>query len=430
MERRGSQAAVPAPAPTEGGTRWAGRIALVLSLIGLALALTIPFTMPERTLMIVRIGMAELSLWLLGLTGGAALLAGAALRRTRGRAAWVPRLALAAGLIGAGIAAVPGSQQPDAADAGAVAMRTALGRDYEFEIPAALAAAMRPLPFSFADYLTGIDPGTPHLTRDLPYRTLAGRTTPLLLDRYDPPTPGLHPGLLIIHGGGWESGDKGQYTEANRYFAARGYVVYDIQYRLTGEARFPAQLDDVECALGYLRAHAAADGLDPARVAVFGRSAGAHLALLAAYRAARDPVQPACGPPATVTAVIAYYAPTDLVEGYTHPLEPDIIEAPRLLTALLGGSPDQVPDQYAAATPQHWLDRPVPPTLLVQGGADQIVGPSNATKLAAALQAAGDRVVVLPLPWAGHGFDAIFPGLGSQVALYYWERFMGWAVGR
>ncbi len=398
----------------------------MLAVVGLALALTISLTMPNRALMIVRIGMAELSLWLLGLTGFAALLAGFTLRRAAGQGAWVPRLALAAGLIGAGLASVPGSQLPDTVDNGALAMRNALGRDYEFQIPAAVAATMRPVPFSFADYLTGIHPGPSQLVPDLPYRTVAGRT--LLLDRYDPPTAGPHPGLLIVHGGGWESGNKGEYTPATLYFAARGYTVYDIQYRLSGTDRFPAQLEDVECALGYMRAHAAADGLDPERVAVFGRSAGAHLALLAAYRAARDPVQPDCGPPATVKAVIAYYAPTDLAEGYTNPLQPDIIESPRLLTAFLGGSPAQVPNQYTAATPQHWLDRPVPPTLLVQGGADQIVGPSNAPKLAAALTAAGDKVVVLPLPWSGHGFDAIFQGLGSQVALYYWERFMGWAL--
>ena len=187
--------------------------------------------------MIVRIGVAELSLWLLGLTGLAALLAGAALRRAGGRGVWVPRLALAAGLIGAGIASIPGSQLPDSIDNGAVAMRTALGRDYEFQIPETVAATFRPAPFSFADYLTGIDPGPARLTPNLPYRTVGGRT--LLLDRYDPPTPGPHPGLLIIHGGGWESGDKGEYTEASRYFAARGYLVYDIQYRLSRGGTLP-----------------------------------------------------------------------------------------------------------------------------------------------------------------------------------------------
>jgi acetyl esterase/lipase len=157
-----------------------------------------------------------------------------------------------------------------------------------------------------------------------------------------------------------------------------------------------------------------------------GRSAGAHLALLAGYRAARDPVPGGCSAPATVRGVVAYYPPTDLADGYQHPAEPDIIQGPRLLTQLLGGSPAQVPDAYAAATPQHWLDRPVPPTLLVQGEADQVVLPRESRLLAGALQAAGDKVVLISLPWAGHAFDAIFQGFGSQVALYYWERFMGY----
>jgi hypothetical protein len=295
VERRGLDPLTPPERAVGRGVRRAGWAALAVAVLGLALALTIPLTMPMQALMVIRIGVAELSLWLLGLTGFAALLAGAVLRRSGGRAVWVPRLALAAGLIGAGVASVPGSQLPDAADNGGVAMRTALGRDYEVEIPDPVEATLRPAPFSVTDYVTGIDPGPAPLTRDLPYRTVAAHT--LLLDRYAPPAPGPHPGLLIIHGGGWESGDKGEYTEASRYFASRGYVVYDIQYRLTGEARFPAQVDDVECALGYMRAHAAADGLDPERVAVMGRSAGAHLALLAAYRAARDPAQPDCGPP-------------------------------------------------------------------------------------------------------------------------------------
>lgn len=401
---------------------------MILGLLALALAVTIPFTMPNPPLMIVRLAVAELSLWLLGVAGFAALLAGAALRRWVGRGGWVPRLALMAGLAGAGIATIPGSQLPDTVDNGAVAMRTALGRDYESEIPLSLAASMRPAPFSLVDYFTGIDPGPSRRVSDVPYRTVAGRT--LRLDRYDPAAPGPHPGLVIIHGGGWETGDKGEYTEATRYFAARGYVVYDIQFRQDREpdARFPAQLDDVECALGYMRAHAAADRLDPERVAIFGRSSGGHLALLAAYRAARDPVQPDCGPPVTVKAVIAYYAPTDLAWGYAHPLEPDVVQSRRILSAFMGGSPAEVPAQYAAATPQHWLDRPVPPTLLVQGSADQFMGPPSATRLATALEAAGDRVVLLMLPWSGHAFDIIFQGLGSQVALYHWERFMGWAL--
>src|SRR5690349_2579279 len=111
------------PRSTPPGVRRLGWVALVLALLGLVLALPIPLTMPVYALMVLRIGAAELSLWLLGLNGGAALLAGMALRRAAGREAWVPRLALMAGLIGTGIAAIPGSQLPTAIESAEMAMR-------------------------------------------------------------------------------------------------------------------------------------------------------------------------------------------------------------------------------------------------------------------------------------------------------------------
>src|SRR4051794_29402425 len=104
------------PAARARGIRRLGGVALALALLGLLLALPIPLTMPTYLLMAERIGAAELSLWLLGLSGVAALLGGMALRRATGRGAWVPRLALMAGLIGTGIAAIPGSELPTAID--------------------------------------------------------------------------------------------------------------------------------------------------------------------------------------------------------------------------------------------------------------------------------------------------------------------------
>lgn len=241
--------------------------------------------------------------------------------------------------------------------------------------------------------------------RELPFRTLGNIT--LQLDRYDPPVSGPHPGVVVVHGGAWSGGDKGDISVAtNRYLAARGYVVYDIQYRLAPAFKFPAALEDVECALGYVRAHGGG-AVDPERVALIGRSAGAHLALLAAYRAARDPVPTGCDRPALVKAVIALYPPTDLVAGYREPAVPDLINAHGTLETFLGGTPDEVPDRYRDATPQSWLGRPVPPTLLIHGEADQIVKPNQSVRLADALRAAGQRVGLLLVPLAGHGFDAV-----------------------
>jgi acetyl esterase/lipase len=407
--------------------RIAPAAALVLALVGLLPSLTIPLTMPVNLLVLVRVGASELSLWFMGLDLLAALLSLYALRRAGPRAAGVGRVALACSLLDLVLAAIPIVQLPGTTSRAESAMRAGLGSDYASRIPPDMAANMRNRPFSPADFFTGIDTGSARVTRDIPYRTVDGQT--LLLDRYDPPGDGPHPGLLVIHGGSWRNGNKGEYTQASYYFAAHGYVVYDIQYRLTSQGfRFPAQLEDVECALGYMRAHAVADRLDPERVVTFGRSAGAHLALLAAYRAGGDPTPASRDRPATVKGAVAYYAPTDLRNDYINPPNPDLINVHEVLGNLLGGSPDQVPDQYASATPQHWLDRPVPPTLLIHGESDQIVLPRNAHLLEGPLQAAHAKVVTITIPWAGHGFDAIFQGPSSQMSLYYWERFMAYVL--
>ncbi len=408
-------------------------LALVSALLSLAIAATIPLTMPNFLLMVIRVGASELSLWFLGLALLALLLSLAALRGSSGYLRAVALIALVCSLIAGALAAVPLVQLPGTISHADAAMRDGLGAgypDYLAHIPPQNAAVMRPIQFSFLNFVLGMNVEGARVMRDVPYRTVSGHT--LLLDRYDPPSKGaesgIYPGLLVIHGGSWRNGDKGEYTGASSYFASRGYVVYDIQYRLSTEAQFPAQLEDTECALGYMRAHAVSDHLDPERVAVSGRSAGAHLALLVAYRANREPAPAGCERPATVRGVVALYPPTDLRDDYINPAQPDLIHSQQVIGGFLGGSPEQLPDRYAAATPQHWLDRPVPSTLLLQGESDQIVLPRNSRELAAPSRTAGNKVVTIFIPWSGHGYDAIFQGPASQLSLYYWERFMGYAL--
>lgn len=425
--------------PSQGRVgRFVAVLGLVLALLALALSVTIPFTMPNIALVVVRTGAAELSLWFLGLAVLAAALSVLALRHSMRSLRRVATVALVCSIMACGFAIVPFVQLPGAISHADAAMLEGLGAgyaSYQAKLSPQIARMLRPAPFSFSDYFLGVRVPSVRVTRDAVYRTVAGHA--LLLDRYEPADTvstsgegGTHPGLLVIHGGSWRNGDKGEYTGASFYFASRGYVVYDIQYRLSAEARFPAQLEDAECALGYMRSHASEDHLDPERVVVSGRSAGAHLALLVAYRAGRDPVPGGCGQPARVAGVVAFYAPTDLSNDYRNPAQPDVINAQQVISDFLGGSPEQVPAQYAGATPQHWLDRPVPPTLLLQGEADQIVLSHNSTDLATPSRAAGNKVVSITFPWAGHGYDGIFRGTASQLSLYYWERFMGYVLNK
>ena len=383
--------------------------ALAIAIIGALLAVAIHVTMPTFALMAIRVVVSELSAYVIALEAVALGFGLFALRDGL-------RIAtIGVALVGIALAAVPLVQVPMAIAAADGALDS-IGAPPGTEPP-----------FSIARLFTRLRAPDVRLTSDVPFRTL-GSTT-LRLDRYDAAGSGPHPALVVIHGGSWRNGDKGEGstdpTITNRIFAGQGITVYDIEYRLVPNATFPAQLEDVLCALGHIRAQATQDGVDPERVAILGRSAGAHLALLAAYRAGRDPLPDGCGPPATVRGVISLYGPTDLARGYRVPADPDLIGGSAAIADFLGGTPDAIPAAYALATPQRSLDRAVQPTLLIHGNADQIVKPFHSASLAAALSQNGDAVALVELPWAGHGFDAVSWGLGGQIALSAMQRFLG-----
>lgn len=382
--------------------------ALTTALLGLSIHLV----MPLYALMVVRLLAAELAASLLVLeivVAGVALLA----LHDSGRTAVLLTAAAGILLAGASLARIPATIAASDRALDAIGAPAAAGSAFSL-----LRLVVGPL--------SGGSLPTIRRTNDIPFRTI-GLTT-LRLDRYDPPGVGPHPSIVVLHGGSWSGGDKGEGgidpTVTNRIFAARGYTVYDIQYRLVPEAIFPAQLEDVLCALGHVRAQAGADGTDPERTVLLGRSAGAHLALLAAYRAGRDPGPAGCGRPAAVRGVIALYPPTDLARAYAVPADPDLIGGTEVIGAFLGGAPAALPERYRLATPQAALDRPVPATLLLHGDADQIVRPEHSRSLAVALAAAGDPVALVEIPWGGHGFDAVAGGPGGQIARAAILRFL------
>jgi acetyl esterase/lipase len=200
--------------------------------------------------------------------------------------------------------------------------------------------------------------------------------------------------------------------------AARGYVVVAFGYRAAPAARFPAQVEDARAALAFVRRNADALGVDTARIALVGASAGAHLALLAAY----EPGAP------RVRAVVNFYGPADLAAGYRDVPRPDPYDVRRVLRDFLGGPPAAMPARYAAASPVRWARAGVPPTLHVYGARDHIVKPRFGRELHARLRAAGATSAYLELPWSEHGFNALLSGVGGQLSLYYSERFIAWAL--
>jgi acetyl esterase/lipase len=226
---------------------------------------------------------------------------------------------------------------------------------------------------------------------------------PLELDLYLPQATGPWPVIVHVHGGGWRRGSRrhplpalgpGFYDD----LAGQGFAVAAIDYRLSGEARFPAPLEDVRTALGWVGDHGAAHGLDPGRVFAWGDSAGGHLALLAALTGAAVPSR-------QVRGVVAWFPVTDLAG-----LPADVAAAggvpdpgPESREALLLGAPAaSVPDLARQASPVTHASAAAPPVLLMHGAADDLVPPAQSVRLAGALRAAGARVELELVPGATH----------------------------
>lgn len=178
----------------------------------------------------------------------------------------------------------------------------------------------------------------------------------------------------------------------------RGYPVVSANYRLSGEARFPAQLDDVQLAMSWVRKNASAYRLDPSRLVLWGESAGAHLVSLAGLRNA-----------ALIRAVVSWYCPTDFLKMDPYLAEggysvPDHARAESPESRLLGARIAEVPDLVRQANPETWITAEAPPFLLQHGTKDSTVPWQLSRDFAERLRLAcgSDRVELDLLEGAGH----------------------------
>jgi acetyl esterase/lipase len=220
-----------------------------------------------------------------------------------------------------------------------------------------------------------------------------------------------------VYGGAWQGGSRTDHETFARYFAHRGYVVFAIEYRHAPVRQWPAQIEDVRSALAWIRAQGPAYEADPGRLVIVGRSAGAQLALVAAYTAEPAPA-----------AVVNFYGPTDLAGGWSDPPDPDPISVRDVLETFLGGAPDAMPERYREASPITYAAAGPPAALHIYGARDHVVLPRFGRELHEKLRSIGATSVLLEIPWAEHAFDELPNGLSGQLALYYTERFLDAAL--
>lgn len=246
------------------------------------------------------------------------------------------------------------------------------------------------------------------VTVDLPY----GPDPAHLADRYRRRGhEGPAPVLLQVHGGGWTGGRRGwQGRPLVHRMAGEGWVVFDLEYRLSPRATFPDQLIDVKRAIAWVRRHAAEHGADPSFVAVAGGSAGGHLAALAALTGNDPAYQPGFeAADTTVQACLPVYGVHDLLTAEGRP------KWPYLATHVVKTAPGADAETWRRGSPARCARADRPPFLVAHGGADSLVRPEESRLLVAALRAAGGPAVGhAELPGATHGFDSIHSVRGER----------------
>ena len=270
-------------------------------------------------------------------------------------------------------------------------------------VPAPTPAPAPPAPTPPAPAEHSPEPQSLPVREELDVVYCRGGSEDLHLDLYVPKSlRGPLPTMVLLHGGGWCSGSKNDMRPAARAFAEKGYATVAVEYRLTPQHRFPAQLHDVKCAVRWLRANAARCQVDPERIGVMGGSAGGHLALLLALTEPKDGLEGDGGCPeqsSKVQAVINLMGPVDL----SRPGWPDVTE--RMIADLVGGNRERTLAACRSASPFSYIHRGAPPVLTIHGTKDEIVPYDQARLLHESLRAAGVTTWLEPLKDKGHGGD-------------------------
>jgi acetyl esterase/lipase len=259
------------------------------------------------------------------------------------------------------------------------------------------------------------------------YATVDGKN--LYADVYLPANPGAAAGksapVLMMHGGGYVRGDRSMARNWDRWFTARGYTVFDIDYRLAPPPTWNQAAQDAACAMAWIGAHAHEYHVDADRMLLTGQSAGAGLALQVAYGLGDGTVQSSCG--GTVPqpkAVFALYPPDDFALGWNMRGRLGPAGARKFLRAYIGGSPQEYPERYRAVSAIFHVRAGLPPTLIAAGEPDHLVPFAGHLELVAELNQAGVANQLVATPYSEHAYDVIWGSLSGQITRHVLDQFL------
>lgn len=228
---------------------------------------------------------------------------------------------------------------------------------------------------------------------NLPYP--AGDGSELLFDRFAPESGGQLPAVVVIHGGGWISGDRSMMTDVGVSLAAQGFAAFCPNYRLAPLHPFPSAIRDVQSFVRFLRKDAESFGIDPNAIASLGNSAGGHLASMLGVTD-----ESAEGLSSRVNSVVAICPITDL----TNPTQQHLPIAMAFLEQFMGCNAMESPEKWQDASPVTHVSASSAPHLIIHGTSDDIVPSEQSRSLHAALKAYGVACSHHELPGEGHSF--------------------------
>lgn len=211
----------------------------------------------------------------------------------------------------------------------------------------------------------------------------------------------------------------------DRWFAERGYTVFDVDYRLAPPVAWKLAVEDAACAASWIAANANTYHIDSTRMLAAGQSAGAGLALQLAYGLGEGMVQSSCGGTAPQPkAVFAIYPPDDFALGWNKDTKLGPITARKLLTAYLGGSPEEFPERYRVVSATFHVRAGLPPIFIAAGDNNHLVPYEGHDEFVRKLVAAGVPNKMVTIPYADHGFDVGWGSIGGQITRHAAGEFL------
>lgn len=264
-----------------------------------------------------------------------------------------------------------------------------------------------------ADFLTAQErvgrrgprlPAGTQVDRDLVYAKVDDRD--LHLDLYRPSGENAKPLVIWVHGGGWKGGSKNGAGPA-LVLLQHGYAVASVEYRLSGEAIFPAAIEDCKAAVSFLRTHAGKFGLDPERFGAWGSSAGGHLVSLIGTTGDTDEFESHAisqQSPSNVQAVCNWFGPSDFLRmnDFESTIDHDAANSPE--SRFIGGPIQTNADKCRAANPMSYVSKQDPPFLHQHGDKDRLVAFNQSELLHQELKRVGVETTLHRVINGDHGF--------------------------